>query len=76
LCEVFLKDCCPWEHTWRHITPLGRLKALEIGLSTPFFGESSQDSLKFRAVIKIMQMNRFMKEDVIQGVCRSAFEAI
>jgi hypothetical protein len=76
LCEVFLKDCCPRKHTWRHITPLSRLKALEIGLSTPFFGESSQDSLKFRAMIKIMQMNRFMKEDVIQGVCRSPFEAI
>jgi hypothetical protein len=76
LCEVFLKDCCPWKHTWRHITPLSRLKALEIGLSTLFLGESSQDSLKFWAVIKIMQMDRFMKEDVIQGIGRSTFEAI
>jgi hypothetical protein len=76
LCEVFLKDCCPWKHTWRHITPLSGLKALEIGLSTLLLGESSQDSLKFRAVIKIMQMNRFMKEDVIQGVCRGPLEAI
>jgi hypothetical protein len=76
LCEVFLKDCCPWKHTWRHITPLSGLKALEIGLSTLLLGESSQDSLKFRAVIKIMQMDRFMEEDVIQGVGRSPLEAI
>jgi hypothetical protein len=76
LCEVFLKDCCPWKHTWRHITPLSRLKALEIGLSTLFLGESSQDSLKFWAVIKIMQMDRFMKEDVIQGIGRRPLEAI
>jgi hypothetical protein len=76
LWEVFLKDCCPWKHTWRHITPLSRLKALEIGLSTLFLGESSQDGLKFRAVIEVVQMNRFMKEDVIQGVCRSPLEAI
>jgi hypothetical protein len=76
LCEVFLKDCCPWKHTWRHITPLSRLKALEIGLSTLFFGESSQDGLKFRTVIEMVQMNRFMKEDVIQSVGRCPFEPI
>jgi hypothetical protein len=76
LCEVFLKDCCPWKHTWRHITPLSGLKALEIGLSTLLLGESSQDSLKFWAVIKIMQMDRFMEEDVIQGIGRSPLEAI
>jgi hypothetical protein len=76
LCEVFLKDCCPWKHTWRHITPLSGLKALEIGLSTLLLGESREDSLKFWAVIKIMQMDRFMEEDVIQGIGRSPLEAI
>jgi hypothetical protein len=72
----FLQDCCPWKHGWRHITPLSSLKALQIRLSTPFFGKTSQHCLEFWAVIEVVQMNRFMKEDVIQGIVRGTFEAI
>jgi hypothetical protein len=76
LWEVFLQDRSSWEYGWRHITPLSGLKALQIRLSTLFFGESSQYSLKFWPVITMMQMDRFMKEDVIQGIGRGALEAI
>ena len=51
-----------------------RLKALQIRLSTALLGKTCQHCLEFRAVIEVMQVNRFMKEDVIKGVgnCKGA----
>jgi hypothetical protein len=76
LWEVFLKDCCPWKYGWGHITPLSSFKALQIRLSTGFFGESGEDSLKFRPVIEVVQMDQFMEENVIKGIGGSALQAI
>lgn len=55
---------------------LGCLVAIEIGAGQLGILESSQDLSEFRAMVEVLEVDRLVEEDVIQGVGGGELEAV
>jgi hypothetical protein len=56
--------------------PFRRLIAIEIGASELAIGKTGQNLGELLAMVAMGEMDRFVEEDVIQGVIRGELEAI
>ena len=56
--------------------PFRRLIAIEIGASELTIGKTGQNLGELLAMVAMGEMDRFVEEDVIQGVIRGELEAI
>ena len=54
----------------------GRLITIQIGASELTIGETGQNLGELLAMVAMGEMDRFVEEDVIQGVIRGELEAI
>ena len=56
--------------------PFRRLIAIEVGASELTIGKTGQNLGELLAMVAMGEMDRFVEEDVIQGVIRGELEAI